>query len=254
MNFKTAIVREPGPEIIHGITSANLGRPNFEKALEQHGQYVKALEELGLEVHLLKADPRYPDGTFVEDTALCTSRCAVITNPGAPARKGEQDEMQVVLGNWYEMIEEIVPPGTLDAGDVMMAGSHFFIGLSGRTNPDGAVQLIQILEKYGFRGSTVSLEGLLHLKSGISYLENDTILAGHELLGHPAFSSFHKIPVDLEESYAANSLWVNGTVLIPAGFDRTMEKIEKAGYNTISLHVSEFRKLDGGLSCLSLRF
>lgn len=252
--FKNAIVRKPCPEMIRGISSASLGIPDYNRALEQHRAYVDALRSCGLEVKVLEADSRFPDSVFVEDVALCTSECAIVTNPGASSRNGEQLEMKPVLETYYKKVESIDAPGTLDAGDVMMHGKHFFIGLSNRTNAGGAEQLIRILENYGMSGSTVPLTGMLHLKTGLSCLEQNHLLVTGELTHHPAFDTFQKIVVDPLEAYAANSLWINSWVLVPAGFPGTLEKIQQAGYRTIVLDMSEFQKLDGGLSCLSLRF
>lgn len=252
--FKNAIVRRPCPEIIEGLTSASLGKPDYEKALVQHEKYVDALQSCGLEVEVLEADSRFPDSTFVEDVALCTPACAILSNPGATSRNGEKVEMKPVLQTYFKQLESIGFPGTLDAGDVMMVASHFYIGISERTNVEGAEQLMRILERYGMTGSKVPLKKMLHLKSGLSYLENNNLLITGEFIEHSAFQAFDRIEVDPDESYAANSLWINSKVLVPKGFPKTREKIEQAGYPTLSLDVSEFQKLDGGLSCLSLRF
>ena len=252
--FKHAIVRLPGQEMIGGISSAPLGKPDHQKALDQHAGYVEALRSCGLEVTVLEADARFPDGCFVEDVALCTPVCAIVTNPGAPSRNGEKQLMEPVLRTYYEQIESIISPGTLDAGDVMMVGDHYYIGISERTNPQGADQLIRILGQHGMSGSQIPLHTMLHLKSGVSYLENKRLLLTGEFVGHPALAGFEQMVVEADESYAANSLWVNSRVLVPAGFPKTLEMIKLAGYDTMVLDVSEFRKLDGGLSCLSLRF
>ena len=252
--FKHAIVRTPCPEMIHGITSATLEKPDYAKALDQHNEYIEALRSIGLEVAVLEPDSRFPDSTFIEDVALCTAGMAFITNPGAASRNGEQQAMERVLGPFSDSLEQIKAPGTLEAGDVMMCDRHFYIGLSSRTNQQGADQLIHILEKHRMTGEKIELKRGLHLKSGISYLEENTLLMGKELFNHPAFKGFLKISVGKDEDYAANSLWVNGSVLVPSGFPKTRSNIEEAGYPTISLDVSEFEKLDGGLSCLSLRF
>lgn len=253
-HFTTAIVRKPCPEMVHGITSCNLGKPDFGRALEQHLEYVKALEQCGLRVKVLVGDGRFPDSVFIEDVALCTARCAIITRPGAPSRRGETAGMREVLASYYQNIEEIRSPGTLEAGDVMMVDDHFFIGISERTNREGADQLVRMLERYGMGGTAVPLTEVLHLKTGVSYLENKNLLVCGEFVHHPDFISFNRIEVPESEAYSANSLWINGTVLVPKGFPQTRRKIEEAGYPVIELDVSEFRKLDGGLSCLSLRF
>ncbi len=254
MRFTRAIVRKPSPEMVHGITSVNLGRPDFQIALVQHQSYVEALIKCGLQVNILESDTRYPDSVFIEDVALCTPACAIITRPGAPSRNGEQEVMRAVLSEYYADINEIRAPGTLEAGDVMMAGTHFYIGISERTNRTGAGQMIAILRRHGMSGSVVPLEKVLHLKTGISYLENNNLLVCGEFIDFAGFEKFNRIEVSAIESYAANSLWINGTVLVPAGFPVTRDKITGAGYPVIELNVSEFQKLDGGLSCLSLRF
>ena len=252
--FKNAIVRLPCPSITDGLSSARLGKPDYSKAVVQHSLYTEALRNLGLKVKELEADDSYPDSTFIEDVAICASGFAVITNPGAESRRGEIKGIKKVLQEYYETIEEIFFPGTLEAGDVMMAGTHFFIGISNRTNSQGADQLIKILERNGMTGSAIPLRKILHLKSGTSYLDNNKILVCGELETCSELERFDRITVDAAESYAANSLWINGTVLVADGFPGTKSKIEAAGFKTITLDVSEFRKVDGGLSCLSLRF
>jgi dimethylargininase len=193
--FKNAIVRKPCPQIVNGITTACLGTPDYYKALDQHTKYTEALKVCGLVVKVLEADEKYPDSTFIEDAALCTPECAVITNPGAETRKGEIAGMREVLKEFYTCIEEIKSPGTLEAGDVMMAGSHFYIGISERTNDNGAGQLIAILKKYGMTGSKVPLHEMLHLKTGLSYLEENNLLIYGEFLNNPEFNKFNRIVI-----------------------------------------------------------
>jgi dimethylargininase len=241
--FRNAIVRTPAPSITDGISTAGLGIPDFKKALLQHAVYKDTLKHLGLEVKVLPQNDKYPDSTFIEDVALCTPYCAVITRPGAATRRGEIAGLRNDLGEYYDKIEIIRLPGTVEAGDIMMAGNHYFIGISARTNNEGADQMIRILERYGMTGSKIILKKMLHLKSGISYLENNTMLMSNEFAQNEEF-----------KKYKTNSLWINGKVLIADGFPKTREKVEKAGYETITTDVSEFRKVDGGLSCLSLRF
>jgi dimethylargininase len=252
--FTNAIVRSPSPSITDGLTSSNLGKPDYKRASEQHSEYTKTLEQLGLNVKVLPPDELFPDSTFIEDVALCTPRTAVITNPGAESRRGEINGMRMVLGEYYSLIEEIVMPGTIEAGDVMMVEDRYYIGISDRTNNEGADQMIRILQKNGLTGFKVPLKKMLHLKSGVSYLSNNLLLVCWEFKDEKHFTGFRRIEVDEEESYAANSLWINDSVLVPEGFPKTRKKIEDAGLQTITLDVSEFRKVDGGLSCLSLRF
>ena len=252
--FNKAIVRTPCRNLVNGLTTANLGKSVYKLALKQHREYVEALKECGLEVTVLDADEYYPDSTFVEDTALLTPNVAIITNPGADSRREEINEMSKVIEGLFSNVEYIKDSGRLEAGDVMMVGNHFFIGLSERTNQEGANQLISILERYSHTGSKVALDNMLHLKSGVSYLEYNNLLITEDFIDRLEFKNFNKILVDDDERYAANSLWINDKVLVPKGFPKTTEKIKDAGYNTIEVDVSEFRKLDGGLSCLSLRY
>jgi len=252
--FTKAIVRKPGKSMVRGLTTAGLGMPEYEIALIQHGNYVRALEKCGVEVIVLEVDEQFPDSTFVEDVALLTKNCAIITNPGAESRKFETTGIAEVLKEYYKNIEKIVEPGSLEGGDVMMVGDHFYIGLSDRTNEEGADQAIAILEKYGMSGSKIIIEDILHLKTGIAYLEENTIIATKEYLNIEAFKQFSIIEVGEDEKYSTNCLWVNGTVLVAAGYPGIVEKITSVGYPVIEVEVSEFRKLDGGLSCLSLRF
>ena len=252
--FTNAIVRKPGKSLISGLTTAGLGLPDYEIALVQHADYINALQECGLEVLVLDEDEAYPDSTFVEDTAVLTRDCAIITNPGAASRKGEVAAIKPVLEEFFSNVEEIQAPGTVDGGDVMMVGSHFYIGHSERTNREGARQLIACLEKYGMTGSLVKLDESLHLKTGLAYLEQNRLVASGEYTGREEFREFEILAVDNDESYAANCLWVNGTVLVPKGYEKIKAGIEGAGYAVKELDVSEFKKLDGGLSCLSLRY
>ncbi len=252
--FSRAIVRVPCRNFVHGLTTAGLGRPDFDKALDQHAAYVEALRSCGVEVIILGGDERFPDSTFVEDPAVVTDRLAVIARPGAPSRRGEEDAIAAALAPFFPRLERIQAPGTLDGGDVLKAGVHFFIGLSARTNPAGAEQLAAILKKNGYSASMVALKNVLHLKTGVAYLGGNDLLAAGEFVGHPDFRRFHVIPVAVDESCAANMIWINGTLLMAAGFEKTRLAVENAGYVVRTVDVSEFRKLDGGLSCLSLRF
>jgi len=255
--FTKAIVRRPGKSIIYGITSSpELGKPDYDLAIKQHDAYIEALKHRGLEVTILEADENYPDSCFVEDVAVLTKDFAVITNPGAPTRKGEVNGITDVIRRFYpdSKIEYIREPGTLEGGDVMMVGNHFYVGLSGRTNMEGIKQFGDILRKYGYKLTVVTLKEVLHLKTGVSYLENGNLLVAGEFIYKDEFKDFNRIIVPENESYAANSLWINDKVLVPVGFEKTKNAIEKSGYEVITVDTSEFRKLDGGLSCLSLRF
>ena len=251
--FARAIVRGVPETISAGITTSNLGKPDLEKAREQHRSYVAALEGCGLEVTVLDADERYPDSAFVEDTAVVTDRCAIVTNPGAKERQGEVHEVEMALAGPYGDVERITDPGTVDGGDVLQVGDHFFVGLSRRTNREGARQLSAILHRYGFRVSLVGLRRFLHLKTGVAYLGGNDLLVAGELVERDEFRGFDKIVVSPEEEYGANCIMINDRVLVAAGNEAAKRGITERGYEVTELEMSEFQKVDGGLSCLSLR-
>lgn len=251
--FTRAIARSVPTSIARGITSAKLGEPDYEKAREQHARYVGALEACGLKVVVLDADDEFPDSVFVEDTAVVTDRCAVVARPGAESRRGEVRAVEPMLSDLYGNVERIEAPGTLDGGDVLQVGDHFYVGLTQRTNEEGARQLSGILRRHGFDSSLVSLRRFLHLKTGVSYLGGDDLLVAGELAENDAFGGFDRIQAPPHEGYCANCIRVNDRVLIPAGYELTKAKLCGRGYEVIELEMSEFRKLDGGLSCLSLR-
>ncbi|MEW6996386.1 dimethylarginine dimethylaminohydrolase family protein [Colwelliaceae bacterium BS250] len=252
--FTRAIVRKPCQAMLNGLTEASMGLPDYALACEQHQDYISALKECGLEVTELPAIEAYPDSCFVEDVALITPKCAILTHPGASSRRGEVSHIEEAIKSFYPDLERIDLAGHVEAGDIMMVGDHFYIGLSARTDAEGAAQLIKILVKHNLSGSMVEMSELLHLKTGLSYLENNNLLTFGEMNSHADFTKFNRIEIDSDEDYAANSVWINGTVLVPKGFPKALHAIQQLGYKTREVAMSEFQKLDGGLSCLSLRF
>ena len=255
--FRHAIGRQPGANFAQGLTSLQFGTPDVALALAQHEAYCRALEECGLELIRLPADVAHPDSTFVEDTLVLTNHSAILARPGAASRLGEVAGIRNAIKDFYSVVHEIEPPGTLDGGDICEAGSHFFIGISQRTNEDGARQLGRFLSADGFTSSTVDIrevDSILHLKSGIAHLDRNHLVVMQDLAGREEFAGYNLIHVPAEESYACNCVLVNEHVLIPAGFPRLQSELVNRGYRPLPLEMSEFRKMDGGLSCLSLRF
>jgi dimethylargininase len=251
--FSTAITREPGMNFFEGISTSDLGEPDYDKLLSQHRAYIKTLQEIGLEVINLEKLPSFPDAYFVEDVAVVTSDVAVIANPGADARNGEQQYIAPVLAN-YRNILQIEPPGTLDGGDVLMVDRHFFIGISERTNPLGAAQLGEILESFGNSWMSVPVGAGLHLKSSVNWVGGNNLLLSEDFAGQPEFEAYRQIVVDPTEEYACNTLWIDGILLTPKGFPKTREILEDLGLPISELETSEIQKMDGGLTCLSIRF
>jgi dimethylargininase len=255
--FRHAIVRPPGPNFADGLTTVDLGKPSFERALAQHELYCQALAECGVALTRLSADLRHPDSTFVEDAAVLTARGAILTRPGAASRAGEVASIEAALAPFFPTFERIVSPGTLDGGDICEAGDHYFIGVSRRTNEEGARQLARLLAWKGFTSALIDIGGIetiLHLKSGIAWLSPRTLVVIDALAADPALAGWDLLPVDAAEAYAANCVRVNDAVLLAAGFPRLEKTVQALGLRTIALDMSEFQKMDGGLSCLSLRF
>lgn len=251
--FKYAITRKPGQDFAHGITTSNLGTPSYELLLEQHSAYIETLRSLGLDVIVLDPLLDYPDAYFVEDIAVVTPDVAIITNPGADSRRGEADTIESILAEYRETLR-IQAPGTVDGGDVLMVGTHFFIGISDRTNRTGAEQLTSILEAYGNALTVVSVQSGLHLKSSVNYVGQNTLLTTEGYADVDQFREYDKIVVDKSEKYAANTVLIDNSLIIPKGFPKTRESLLTLDLNIIELDVSEMRKMDGGLTCMSVRF
>ncbi len=255
--FSRALVREPAANFSQGLTTSGLGAPDFERAVKQHAAYCAALERCGLTITKLGPDSAYPDSTFVEDTAILTERGAILTRPGAPSRRGEVASIRTSLENFFSNIVDVEPPGTIDGGDVCAAGNHFFIGVSDRTNHAGAQALAARLASWDYTSSRIDIRDdpqLLHLKSGLAYLGDNCLVVIESLASRTEFSEFNLVVVENAEHYAANCIRVNRHLLVAEGYPNFAEKVRALGYPTIALEMSEFQKMDGGLSCLSLRW
>ena len=257
-HFTKAIVRIPGSNFAEGLTTAALGAPIYELALLQHQRYCEALRECGLQLTVLPADMSHPDSTFVEDTAVLTAEAAILARPGAESRTGEVELISVEIhGHDFPSVLAIDAPGTLDAGDICEAGRHFFLGLSLRSNEKGVRQLKMLLECLGYTTSVVDIremQSILHLKSGIAYIGKNTLVVWEEMADLPQFRGYDLVRVSPDEYYAANCLRINDRVFVAAGFPKLTAELERRGFKPLLLEMSEFQKMDGGLSCLSLRF
>ncbi|MEO8003182.1 MAG: arginine deiminase family protein [Arenimonas sp.] len=255
--FTKAIVRAPAANFANGLTTVKLGIPDYKKTIEQHQAYCVALQRCGLVLTHLEFDADHPDSTFVEDVAILTEQGGILTRPGAESRAGEVANIKSAILQFYSELAEIEAPGTLDGGDICEAGNHFIIGISLRTNEAGARQLADWLAIHGYTFDFVDIcavPGILHLKSGISYIGDNRMVVIDALADHPAFKNFDLVHVQADEDYAANCVRVNDHVLMASGFPVLQNTLEKLGYSVIPLGMSEYQKMDGGLSCLSLRF
>ncbi len=263
MKFTKAITRVPGSNYQDGLTTVDLGVPDFNKTVLEHAGYIQTLKECGLRLDELTADLHFPDSTFVEDTAVLLSStslggpAAILSRPGASSRAGEVTAIKPVLQKYFKELAEINAPGTLDGGDICEADDKFVIGISLRTNENGAKQLSDWLKSKGYKTSFIDIRstlGILHLKSGISYIGDNRMLVIDSLANHPVLQDFELIHMRAGEEYAANCIRVNDRILIADGYPQLEMDLLKFGYQVIKLDMSEFQKMDGGLSCLSLRF
>ena len=255
--FTRALLRKPGHSYVQGITTSHEGAPDLAKALEQHAAYAAALQSLGLAIEVLEADEAYPDGTFVEDTAIVTPKDGVITRPGAASRAGETAAIEAALSRSFAHLRHITQPGTVDGGDICETDDGVLIGVSHRTNEEGARQLGLHLGDMGLKAIIVDIrpiDGLLHLKTGISYIGEGRMAVAEDMAGLPFLKGYQPVVVPREEAYASNCIAVNGRVIVAAGYPRFIETLDRLGAKPLALEMSEFRKMDGGLSCLSLRY
>jgi dimethylargininase len=254
--FSHAVTRLPAPSILDGLRAVDTGAPDLGMMLTHHADYSAALAETGATVIQLPALSAYPDSVFVEDTALCLPEGAVIMRPGAPSRLGEAAVMAPHLAGLYGDLRHITGAGRfIEAGDILMCEGEVLVGRSARTNAAGISELAGILADWGIKTREVfTPAGVLHFKTDCSLMDEQTILATPRLAASGCFDGYRVIHVANGEEAAANAIRFNDLVLMAAGFPRTRDTLVNAGYNVREIGNSECAKLDGGMSCLSLRF
>jgi len=226
---------------------------DVDLARRQHRAYCEALLGLGLKLIEIEADDRFPDCCFVEDTAILAGGRAIIARMGAGSRVGEEVVAREHLREHME-IHEFEAPARIDGGDVLIIDRRVYVGMGGRTNRQAIEQLRDILGPAGYEVLGVTMTGVLHLKSACTYLGNGHILLLPGRLDHRVFDGYKAVLVPEEEAYAANCLSVNGTVMISSGCPMVRGLIQARGFETIGLEMSEFRKGQGSLTCLSKIF
>ena len=252
-HFKNAIIRKPNKSIQNGLSSQNL-HPQYEIITEEHSNYIKAMEEVGLKINLLETLEEYPDSIFVEDPALTYKSNVIILNPFDPSRNGEKNIIENEIKDLFDNIL-FVEDGFVEGGDILNINNHFIIGLSNRTNQLGAENLSKILQSLG---ATVEIcktpDDILHFKSECSVIDDDTILVSNKMAQlNYLRSNYQLIELPLGEEGAANSLRINDKLLLPDGFEKAEEILSKK-YTIIKVKVDEIAKVDAGLSCMSLRY
>jgi dimethylargininase len=247
---KHAIVR-PVPESYEHCVRTNTEQINVELAKQQHERYCQVLARLGLELIWVKRSNTLPDSCFVEDTSFVLGGKAIICNMSVKSRASEVIEVAKVLAGLKE-IHYVKPPATIDGGDVLKIEDRLFIGLSARTNIEAIEQVRKIVESSGFAVVPVNVHNVLHLKSACTYLGDSCVILSNGNFDTKILSGLRKIVVAKGEEYAADCLAVNGTVLMAKGYPKTKRLIENEGFSVKELEMSEFRKGEGALTCLSI--
>jgi dimethylargininase len=253
--FTHAVTRRPCAAITAGLRAVDTGAPDLAVMLDHHAAYVATLRGTGATVIELEPLEAYPDSVFVEDTALCLPQGAIVMRPGAPTRLGEAAEMVPHLAALYAEVRRIEGPGFIEGGDILVTGREILVGRSARTDAAGIAELTTLVAPWGHVVREVETPpGVLHFKTDCSLLDGETILATDRLAASGCFAGYRVIPVAGGEEAAANAIRFNDLVILPEGFPRTAERIVAAGYTVCQIGNSECAKLDGGMSCLSLRF
>ena len=254
--FSHAITRKPATSIIAGLRAVDTGTPDLGVMQAHHTDYIAALRATGAEVIELAALEAFPDSVFVEDTALCLPKGAVVMRPGAPSRLGEAAEMAPHLHALYSDVVRIEGADSyIEGGDILTTETEILVGRSARTNAAGVAELARLVANWGYKVREVfTPPGVLHFKTDCSLLDAETILSTKRLADSGCFDGYKVIHVEEGEEACANSIRFNDLVIMPAGFAKTRATLEQAGYKVREIGNSECAKLDGGMSCLSLRF
>lgn len=252
--MRTAITRRVSPAIARcELTFLHRQPIDLAKAQEQHRAYEALLEKLGMRVIALPAEPDLADSMFVEDTALVLDELAVLMSPGTAKRREEVASVEKALAP-FRPIQRIELPATIEGGDILRIGERLFVGLSSRTNENGVRRLAALLAPYAYEVFPVRVAGCLHLKSAVTFVGRNTLLANRAWFDAAPFTGYGWIDVDPREPHAANALAVGGTVVFPASFPKTRARLEAGGFCVEALDISELQKAESGLTCSSLVF
>ncbi len=251
MAFRRALVREPGDSYGRCISSHPLRHTvDLRLAREQHRNYCRVLRELGLEVLHLPREDLLPDSCFVEDNAVIHGGKALICRMARESRRGEEAAVEEFLRG-YLRVRRATAPATVEGGDVIHLEDRLICGVTERTNMEGVAQMGEWL---GVPVDTIVDPGIVHLKSYITYLGEGVMIATGRYAHHPTLEGFGLLLVPDEEAYAANTLTIGETVLMPEGCPRSQGLVREAGFEVLTLPMTEFEKCEGALTCLSLLF
>ena len=254
-NFTHAICRKPARSLINGLRAIDTGQPDYDVFVKDHEDYISALKKCGAKVYLLDALEQYPDSVFVEDAALCLPECAIIMRPGAPSRLGEAQEILPVISDIYSTVLRIEGPGFIEGGDILATEKEILVGKSARTDEAGIAELARLLEPWDYLVRTVETPAdILHFKTDCSLIGYNAILSTKNLARSGCFEGYDVVTVEEGEEACANAIRFNNSLIMPRGFPATEEKLQKLGYDIIPVGNEQAAKLDGGMSCMSLRF
>lgn len=250
----TAVTRAVSPALAHcELTFVDRQPIDIAKAQSQHAAYQHLLESLGIRVQSLPAEPALPDSMFVEDPAIVLDEVAVILPLGTKSRQPEAESLARAIAH-FRKLSYITAPGAIEGGDVLRIDRTLYVGQSTRTNAEGIRQLAAILAPDNYKVVPVPVTGCLHLKSAVTWLGRNTLLANRPWFDTTPLAGFEWIDVDPAEPHAANALAIAGTVIFPASFPKTRARIEAAGFHVTPLDISELQKAESGLTCSSLIF
>jgi dimethylargininase len=251
--FERSLARQPAPSVVNGISSAGIP-PDHERLATEHRAYLAALTAAGVEVELLAQLPDFPDSVFVEDAAFVLPEGAILLRPGAPSRAGEAAAIAPGVERHFGEVERI-ESGMIDGGDILILPNAILVGLSARTDREGAEHFAHWARRLGRTVRVVDTPpGLLHLKSGCSLLSEELVLATPEAAGRDLFEDLEVVVTAEGEANAANAIRVNDHLLITAGAPRSAEILARLGLTVVPLATREIEKIDAGLSCMSLRW
>ena len=255
IGFSHAVTRKPGPDIVRGLRAVDTGTPDLDVFQAHHDDYVAALRSTGAEVRILDPLDGFADAVFVEDTALCLPEGVVMMRPGAPSRLGETVSMRDVMAEYYGEPRDIEAPARIEGGDILTTETEILVGLSERTDMAGVEALRTQVADWGYTVRVLETPpGVLHFKTDCSLLDEETILSTRRLASAGCFDGYRVVETADGEEACANSIRFNNLVIMPAGFPKTAEKMRAMGYEVREVGNTEAAKLDGGMSCLSLRF
>ncbi len=253
--FTHFLSRTPARSVVDGLRDGNGDDPNPEKFEAQHAAYVEALLASGGSVKLLPALEEFPDSVFIEDPAIVSGSTAIVLRPGAESRFGEASALRPTLVETFDTVIDLPGDGFVDGGDVLLSDDEAFIGLSARTDQAGFDALAGILSDLGYRARRVETPPeILHFKTDCGLLDSETIFSSRALAATGCFEGYRVIEAPDGEEAAANLIRVNDVVLLSAGHPKTEDLLTSQGYSVKTLDTSEAAKVDGGLSCMSLRF